>query len=248
MESAHLAASTREILPLCLGCACPTSDAWYINPYFGVSCFALSARKSAFSAPRICTVEAGCFARFISDPACAISLAPTSSPTMIERLGAIACILFFRYSQSCVRYSLSSITCVHSMSTFAMSSSLTSVPIEISAASFISFSTSSASTSEKSMALHFVRTPIICTALAYIMLSGTIFPSSGKCHPYHSLSRMAYVFSSLSRSSRRPIACTIIVSTLSGLNLSLYLERECASPICIERISAGEVPSTRLSI
>lgn len=44
----------------------------------------------AFSAPRICTVEAGCLARFISEPACAINLAPTSSPTTVVRLGAIA--------------------------------------------------------------------------------------------------------------------------------------------------------------
>mmetsp|Transcript_47520 Transcript_47520/g.117684 ORF Transcript_47520/g.117684 Transcript_47520/m.117684 type:complete len:207 (-) Transcript_47520:577-1197(-) len=191
MESAHLAASTREIFPLCFGCAWPTREAWYINPYLGVSCFALSARKRAFSAPRICTVDAGCFARFISEPACAMRRAPTSSPTITDKLGAIACIRFLRYSHSCVRYSLNSITCVQSISTFSMSSSLTSVPIEISAASFISASTSSASTSEKSMPLHLVRSPIILTALAYIMLSGTIFPSSGKCHPYHSLRRIA---------------------------------------------------------
>ena len=43
-----------------------------------------------FSAPRICTVEAGCLARFMSEPACAINLAPTSSPTTVVRLGAIA--------------------------------------------------------------------------------------------------------------------------------------------------------------
>lgn len=42
--------------------------------------------------------------------ACAINRAPTSSPTMIDKFGAIACILFLRYSQSCVRYSLRSIT------------------------------------------------------------------------------------------------------------------------------------------
>mmetsp|Transcript_36353 Transcript_36353/g.116756 ORF Transcript_36353/g.116756 Transcript_36353/m.116756 type:complete len:227 (-) Transcript_36353:1064-1744(-) len=28
IDKAHFAASTREILPLCLGCACPTSEAW----------------------------------------------------------------------------------------------------------------------------------------------------------------------------------------------------------------------------
>ena len=47
-------------------------------------------RWRTFSAPRICTVEAGCLARFMSEPACAINLAPTSSPTTVVRLGAIA--------------------------------------------------------------------------------------------------------------------------------------------------------------
>lgn len=51
---------------------------------------AVGAGGRAFSAPRICTVEAGCLARFISEPACAINLAPTSSPTTVVRLGAIA--------------------------------------------------------------------------------------------------------------------------------------------------------------
>ena len=40
-----------------------------MRPYLGVSCLVLSARKSAFSAPRICTVEAGALARFIKEPA-----------------------------------------------------------------------------------------------------------------------------------------------------------------------------------
>ena len=33
---------------------------------------------SAFSAPKICTVDAGCLVRFINDPACEMSLAPTN--------------------------------------------------------------------------------------------------------------------------------------------------------------------------
>ena len=53
-------------------------------------CAVVGAGGRAFSAPRICTVEAGCLARFISEPACAINLAPTSSPTTVVRLGAIA--------------------------------------------------------------------------------------------------------------------------------------------------------------
>ena len=39
-----------------------------MRPYLGVSCLAFSALNSAFSAPRICTVDDGCFARFIKDP------------------------------------------------------------------------------------------------------------------------------------------------------------------------------------
>mmetsp|Transcript_42378 Transcript_42378/g.137504 ORF Transcript_42378/g.137504 Transcript_42378/m.137504 type:complete len:244 (+) Transcript_42378:1033-1764(+) len=133
------------------------------------------------------------------------------------------------------------------MRMLATSSSDTSVPIEISAASLSSASTSSARISDKSSPLHFVRTPIFWMVFAYIKLSGTILPISGKCHPYHSFSRIAYVFSSLSRSSSRPMACTIIVSTLSGLNLSLYRESECASPIAMERISAGVAAVTSSS-
>jgi hypothetical protein len=43
-------------------------DEWKIKPYLGVLPLVLSARKSAFSAPRIWTVEAGYLARFVSDP------------------------------------------------------------------------------------------------------------------------------------------------------------------------------------
>ena len=70
-----------------------------------------------------------------------------------------------------------------------------------------------------------------------------IFAISGKCHPYHSykiknssgtlakeaeiwpltLTRIEYMLISLSRSSSSAIACTIIVSTLSGENFSLNL-------------------------
>jgi len=50
------------------------------------------ARNRAFSAPRICTVDAGCFARFMMLPACCTRRAPTNSPTRVVRLGARACI------------------------------------------------------------------------------------------------------------------------------------------------------------
>ena len=43
---------------------------WKMRPYLGVLPLVLSARKSAFSAPRIWTVEAGYLARLVSEPAC----------------------------------------------------------------------------------------------------------------------------------------------------------------------------------
>lgn len=52
----------------------------------------------ALSAPKICTVLAGCLAKIFRLPACAISLAPTSSPTNTVRLGGMTNMQFFRYS------------------------------------------------------------------------------------------------------------------------------------------------------
>ena len=49
-------------------------------------------------------VEAGCLARLIKLPEWLISLAPTSSPTSCVRLGAIAAILFLRYSAKLALY------------------------------------------------------------------------------------------------------------------------------------------------
>ena len=37
-------------------------------PYLGVSCFVFKALNKAFSAPKICTVDAGCLAKFNRDP------------------------------------------------------------------------------------------------------------------------------------------------------------------------------------
>ena len=45
------------------------------------------------------------FARLTKDPACEISLAPTNSPNIIVKLGAIAFILFFKYSLRLSLYS-----------------------------------------------------------------------------------------------------------------------------------------------
>jgi len=63
-----------------------------IRPYLGVFPLFFNARKSAFSAPRICIVEAGYFAKVVNDPAWLINLAPTTSPTKVVKLGAMSTI------------------------------------------------------------------------------------------------------------------------------------------------------------
>ena len=45
-------------------------------------------RKSAFSAPKIWTVDAGHLARFVKEPAFWINLAATVSPIKVLKLGA----------------------------------------------------------------------------------------------------------------------------------------------------------------
>lgn len=67
-----------------------------MRPYLGVSCLVFNARKSAFSAPRIWMVLAGCFASESKLPAWLINRAPTRSPTRAVRLGAIAFMRFLR--------------------------------------------------------------------------------------------------------------------------------------------------------
>lgn len=43
-------------------------------------------------------VDAGYLAKLINEPACAINLAATFSPIRAVKFGAIAIILFFKYS------------------------------------------------------------------------------------------------------------------------------------------------------
>ena len=54
--------------PLFLAPARPIKVEWKIRPYLGVLPLVLRARKSAFSAPRIWTVEAGYLARLVREP------------------------------------------------------------------------------------------------------------------------------------------------------------------------------------
>ena len=65
----HLLAKNREIRPLFLAVARPINVEWNSRPYLGVFPFVFRARKRAFSAPRIWTVDAGYFANFVSEPA-----------------------------------------------------------------------------------------------------------------------------------------------------------------------------------
>ena len=59
------------------------------------------SRKAIFKSKLIFMDKFGSYTHFTKqDPACEISLAPTSSPTRIVRLGAIAFIRFLRYSKS----------------------------------------------------------------------------------------------------------------------------------------------------
>ena len=78
MHNAHLAANVRDILPFNLVGVYPTILAynlyyeyitWNINPYLGVLCLVLMALNKAFSAPRICTVDAGYLAKLTKLPA-----------------------------------------------------------------------------------------------------------------------------------------------------------------------------------
>ena len=64
--------------------------------HFGVLPRVLSARKRAFSAPRIWTVDAGYLARLVKLPACEMSRAATWSPMSDCKLGATRPILVCR--------------------------------------------------------------------------------------------------------------------------------------------------------
>ena len=84
----HLLAKYREIRPLLRAFALPMNVLWKIKPYFGVLPFVFKARKSAFSAPRICTVDAGYLAKLVREPAWEIKRAAMVSPTKAPKLGA----------------------------------------------------------------------------------------------------------------------------------------------------------------
>mmetsp|Transcript_12147 Transcript_12147/g.28515 ORF Transcript_12147/g.28515 Transcript_12147/m.28515 type:complete len:231 (-) Transcript_12147:84-776(-) len=224
----HLLARYRDIRPLFLADARPMNDEWKMRPYLGVLPLVLSARKSAFSAPKICTVEAGYFARFVREPAWEMSRAPTVSPTSEVRLGATAFMRSVRYAESSLRYAESCTTRSANAQTLATSTSEISIPMEWRAASTMARDTSGSSvTCSSPGTLSSLRSSlrlINITSLANRMLSPTILTSSGKCQEYHSFTRMAKVFRSLSSWSKRQMDWMIMLSARWTLNLTF--ERE----------------------
>lgn len=65
----HLLARYLEMRPLFLCLALPMKEEWKMSPYLGVLPLVFRALKRAFSAPKICTVDAGYLAKFVKEPA-----------------------------------------------------------------------------------------------------------------------------------------------------------------------------------
>mmetsp|Transcript_22054 Transcript_22054/g.86720 ORF Transcript_22054/g.86720 Transcript_22054/m.86720 type:complete len:231 (+) Transcript_22054:480-1172(+) len=226
--SEHLFARHLEMRPLSRAAALPMKVAWKMIPYLGVLLFVFKARKRAFSAPRIWTVEAGYLARLVRLPACAIRRAATSSPIRAARLGATTAILRTRYVCRRWRYSPRLTTRFAKALTFSMSKSEISVPIDVRAASTTSLASASSPRSSSSpstaSSVTLLLFPIFRAARANMMLSFTIRASSGKCQEYHSFTRMANVLISLSSWSRMLIVWMMWLS--ARLMLNLIFERE----------------------
>mmetsp|Transcript_75311 Transcript_75311/g.130401 ORF Transcript_75311/g.130401 Transcript_75311/m.130401 type:complete len:208 (-) Transcript_75311:534-1157(-) len=195
---------------------------WNINPYFGVLPFVFRARNRAFSAPRICTVDAGYLARLVKLPACEISRAPIISPIRAQRFGATRSIFFFKYSLNVERMLASFTTSPAKWSMLCMSISTMSCPIDI----FIAFMISAATSSDPHASLNSVafssekesRTRMTRHDFAYAMLSVTILVISGKCQAYHSRTRIAKVLMFLSKLSNNAMVLMIGLSCLFGSN------------------------------
>ena len=83
---------------------------WSINWPFWSAKLSLRTLNSASAAPNTWTVAEGYLARLINEPACDVSLPPTSFPTKIVILSAkIVKIRFLNYSKSWILYSCASI-------------------------------------------------------------------------------------------------------------------------------------------
>mmetsp|Transcript_60769 Transcript_60769/g.185573 ORF Transcript_60769/g.185573 Transcript_60769/m.185573 type:complete len:352 (+) Transcript_60769:800-1855(+) len=224
--------------PLFFCCARPMNVEWKMRPYFGVFPLVFNARKSAFSAPRICTVEAGYFARLVRLPACEMRRAPMISPIKEQRFGATRSIFAFKYSCKLLRIAANLITSFAKWSMFCMSMSTMSWPIDI----FMALVTSSATSSEPHASAKgsispskLSRTRITRATLACAMLSVTILANSGKCHAYHSRTLIANVLIFLSKLSSNAMQLIIGLSCRFGSNCILL------------RLKAWPKPSRALS-
>ena len=86
----HLLARYLEMRPLFLCLALPMKEEWKMRPYLGVFPLVFRALNRAFSAPKICTVDAGYLARFVKEPATQAAVmrhltAGNKPPTMPSR-------------------------------------------------------------------------------------------------------------------------------------------------------------------
>lgn len=218
----HLLARYLEILPLSFPLALPMNEEWNNKPYLGVFARFLRAWNSAFSAPRIWTVEAGYLTRLERPPACEMSLAPSYSPMRLVRLGATLSILERRYYWIVARNSTSFKIRAQSSLRQVLSVSDSSCPMEVLAASrtycAMSASVTISSTASNLSWVAFDFSPKRSTRRVKTTLSETIFASSGKCHPYHSLIRMHNVLTSLSKFSSTEIQLMIGLSCLLTSN------------------------------
>mmetsp|Transcript_37449 Transcript_37449/g.55139 ORF Transcript_37449/g.55139 Transcript_37449/m.55139 type:complete len:238 (-) Transcript_37449:449-1162(-) len=227
-DMAHLLARYLEIRPLFLAVARPMKEEWKMRPYLGVLPLVFKARKRAFSAPRICTVEAGHLARLVREPACEMRRAATTSPMSAARFGATVAILACKYAKSCWRYSCRATTLPAKRSMWCKSVLEMSIPMDILEAARMRLERSSSRTSLVSSSSfdssNALRSPIRRTTLVYWKLLLTWSNSSGKCHEYHSRTRIANVLRSLSIWSMRAMAWMIMLSERLMLNLTLARE------------------------
>ena len=94
----HLLARYLEIRPLFFCFALPMKEEWKIRPYLGVLPLVFRALNSAFSAPRICTVDAGYLAKLVKEPA---AEAVYHNPARSRCLRVICILRRFRQSDNC---------------------------------------------------------------------------------------------------------------------------------------------------
>ena len=225
---AAFAATALAIFPLChLGAEC-TMGCWKSSPCLGGCDPVFSARKRAFSAPRIWMVLAGNDASFFRPPAFASSLAPTASPRTADRLGAAAPICSCRCASSLLLSSPMPRICPARACTAARFSSDMSPPLLLSRISS-SISTLGAGNPAPSN-VPLVWSPLLPapTIREYPPVPSITLSSSGKWRPYHSLMRAPSALEALSTSSRAPTAWMMWRSGLADSSVTLLTDSDTA--------------------